>query len=98
MKLSRAKFEQLVDDLLRGRLGPTKRGLADAGLDPSKIDEVVLVADRPASPRCRRVVKELFNRRAAQGRQPGRSGGDRRCRCKPACLAGRGQGPAAARP
>src|SRR5436190_15362648 len=43
MKLSRAKFEQLVDDLLHKTVGPTQQALADAGLDPSKIDEVVLV-------------------------------------------------------
>ncbi len=43
MKLTRAKFEQLVDDLLQRTVGPTKQALADAGLDPSKIDEVVLV-------------------------------------------------------
>ena len=43
MKLTRAKFEQLVEDLLQKTVGPTKQALADAGLDPSKIDEVVLV-------------------------------------------------------
>src|SRR4026208_619329 len=42
-KLTRAKFESLVDDLLQKTIGPTKQALADAGLDPSKIDEVVLV-------------------------------------------------------
>src|SRR6059036_4079335 len=39
MKLTRAKFEQLVDELLQRTVGPTKQALADAGLDPSKIDE-----------------------------------------------------------
>src|SRR2546427_2187740 len=43
MKLSRSKFEQLVEDLLQKTVGPTKQALADAGLDPSKVDEVVLV-------------------------------------------------------
>ena len=43
MKLSRAKLEQLVDDLLQRTMGPVKKAVADAGLDPSKIDEVVLV-------------------------------------------------------
>src|SRR5438445_571992 len=42
MKLTRAKFEQLVDDLVQKTVGPTKQALADAGLDPSKIDEVVI--------------------------------------------------------
>ncbi|HVZ23523.1 MAG TPA: Hsp70 family protein, partial [Vicinamibacterales bacterium] len=41
MKLTRAKFEQLVDDLLQRTVGPTRQALSDAGLDPSKIDEVV---------------------------------------------------------
>src|SRR5204862_790721 len=43
MKLTRARFEQLVDDLLQKTVGPTKQALADAGVDLSKIDEVVLV-------------------------------------------------------
>src|SRR5206468_11953732 len=43
MKLSRAKLEQLVDDLLQRTMAPVKQALADAGVDPKKIDEVVLV-------------------------------------------------------
>jgi molecular chaperone DnaK len=43
MKLTRAKFEQLVDDLLQKTIGPTKQAIADSGVDLSKIDEVVLV-------------------------------------------------------
>ena len=43
MRLSRAKFEQLVDDLLQRTMAPVKRALADAGVDPKQIDEVVLV-------------------------------------------------------
>src|SRR6202007_3009836 len=43
MKLTRAKFEQLVDDLLQKTIGPTRQALTDSGVDPSKIDEVVLV-------------------------------------------------------
>src|SRR5437867_4522682 len=42
IKLSRAKLEQLVDDLLQRTMGPVKQALADAGVDPTKIDEVVL--------------------------------------------------------
>src|SRR5688500_16054932 len=41
MRLTRAKFEQLVDDLLQKTVGPTKQALTDAGVDPSTIDEVV---------------------------------------------------------
>src|SRR6059036_1017959 len=51
MKLTRAKFEQLVDELLQRTVGPTKQALADAGLDPSKIDEVVLVGGSTRIPK-----------------------------------------------
>src|SRR5207253_1201219 len=51
MKLSRAKFEQLVEDLLQRTVGPTKQALADAGLDLSKIDEVVRVGGSTLIPR-----------------------------------------------
>ena len=62
MKLTRAKFEQLVDDLLQRTVGPTKQALADAGINPSKIDEVVLVGGSTRVPLVRRVVEELFGR------------------------------------
>ena len=54
MKLTRAKFEQLVEDLLQKTVAPTKQALADAGLDPSKIDEVVLVGGSTRIPKSRR--------------------------------------------
>src|SRR5690349_7926169 len=60
MKLTRAKFEQLVDDLLQKTVGPTKQALADAGLDPSKIDEVVLVGGSTRIPKVQAIVKDLF--------------------------------------
>src|SRR5574338_1671332 len=50
-KLTRAKFEQLVEDLFQKTVGPTKQALADAGLDPSKIDEVVLVGGSTRVPK-----------------------------------------------
>src|ERR1700733_9728395 len=62
MKLSRAKFEQIVEDLLQKTVGATKQALADAGLDPSKIDEVVLVGGSTRIPKVQQIVKELFNR------------------------------------
>src|SRR5439155_17056142 len=62
MKLTRAKFEQLVDDLLQKTVGPTKQALADAGVDPSKIDEVVLVGGSTRIPRVQAIVKELFGK------------------------------------
>jgi molecular chaperone DnaK len=70
MKLSRAKFEQLVEDLLQKTVGPTKQALADAGLDPSKIDEVVLVGGSTRIPKVQAIVKELFNREPHRGVNP----------------------------
>src|SRR5476651_2189134 len=70
MKLSRAKFEQLVEDLLQKTVGPTKQALADAGLDLSKIDEVVLVGGSTRIPRVQAIVKELFNREPHKGVNP----------------------------
>src|SRR5450432_4633115 len=70
MKLTRAKFEQLVEDLLQKTVGPTKQALADAGLDPSKIDEVVLVGGSTRIPKVQAIVKELFNREPHKGVNP----------------------------
>jgi molecular chaperone DnaK len=70
MKLTRAKFEQLVEDLLQKTVGPTKQALADANLDPSKIDEVVLVGGSTRIPRVQAIVKELFNREPHKGVNP----------------------------
>ncbi len=70
MKLTRAKFEQLVEDLLQKTVGPTKQALADAGLDPSKIDEVVLVGGSTRIPKVQQIVKELFGRDPHKGVNP----------------------------
>ena len=70
MKLTRAKFEQLVDDLLQKTVGPTKQALADAGLDPSKIDEVVLVGGSTRIPKVQAIVKELFGKEPHKGVNP----------------------------
>ncbi len=70
MKLSRAKFEQIVDDLLQKTVGPTKQALADAGLDPSKIDEVVLVGGSTRIPKVQQIVKEIFGREPHKGVNP----------------------------
>ncbi len=70
MKLTRAKFEQLVDDLLQRTVGPTKQALADAGVDPSKIDEVVLVGGSTRIPKVQQIVKELFGREPHKGVNP----------------------------
>src|SRR3954449_12950740 len=70
MKLTRAKFEQLVDDLLQKTVGPTKQALSDAGVDLSKIDEVVLVGGSTRIPKVQAIVKELFNREPHKGVNP----------------------------
>jgi len=70
MKLTRAKFEQLVDDLLKKTVGPTKQALADAGVDPSKIDEVVLVGGSTRIPKVQAIVKELFGKEPHKGVNP----------------------------
>jgi molecular chaperone DnaK len=70
MKLTRAKFEQLVDDLLQKTVGPTKQALADAGVDLSKIDEVVLVGGSTRIPKVQTIVKELFGKEPHKGVNP----------------------------
>ncbi|MEQ1909127.1 MAG: molecular chaperone DnaK [Vicinamibacterales bacterium] len=70
MKLTRAKFEQLVDDLLQKTVGPTKQALADAGVDPSKIDEVVLVGGSTRIPKVQQIVKAIFGKDPHKGVNP----------------------------
>ena len=69
-KLTRAKFEALVDDLLQKTVEPVKRALADAGLEPSKIDEVVLVGGSTRVPKVQEIVKGLFGRDPHKGVNP----------------------------
>ncbi len=70
MKLTRANFERLVEDLLQRTVGPTKQALADAGLDPSKIDEVVLVGGSTRIPKVQQIVKDLFGKEPHKGVNP----------------------------
>src|SRR5918998_2599295 len=69
-KLTRAKFEQLVEELLQRTVGPTKQALADAGVDPSKIDEVVLVGGSTRIPKVQEIVRELFGKEPHKGVNP----------------------------
>src|SRR6187401_700328 len=62
MKLTRAKFEQLVDDLLQKSMGPVKQCLKDAGVEAKDIDEVVLVGGSTRIPKVQQIVKNLFNK------------------------------------
>jgi molecular chaperone DnaK len=70
MKLTRAKFEQLVDDLLQRSMAPLTQALADAGLKPSDIDEVVLVGGSTRVPKIQQLVKEYFGKEPHKGVNP----------------------------
>ncbi|MBI2185945.1 MAG: molecular chaperone DnaK [Acidobacteria bacterium] len=70
MKLTRARFEQLVEDLLQKTVGPTRQALTDAGLDPKKIDEVVLVGGSTRIPRVQQIVREMFGKEPHKGVNP----------------------------
>ena len=70
MKLTRAKFEQLVDDLLQRSMEPLKQALADAGVKPSDIDEVVLVGGSTRVPKIQQLVKNYFGKEPHKGVNP----------------------------
>jgi molecular chaperone DnaK len=70
LKLTRARFEALVEDLLQRTVEPTRKALADAGLDASKIDEVVLVGGSTRIPRVQQIVKDLFRKEPHKGVNP----------------------------
>lgn len=62
MKLSRAKFEQLVGDLIEATIGPCKNALADANLSPTNIDEVLLVGGQTRTPKVQQIVQNFFGK------------------------------------
>jgi molecular chaperone DnaK len=68
--LTRTKFEQLVDDLIQRTLGPTERALKDAGLNPSQIDEVILVGGMTRVPKVQETVRQIFGREPHRGVNP----------------------------
>ena len=70
MTLSRSRFEQLVEELLQKTVEPVKRALSDAGLEASKIDEVVMVGGSTRVPRVQAIVKELFGKDPHKGVNP----------------------------
>jgi molecular chaperone DnaK len=70
LKLTRAKLEALVEDLVQRTMGPLKQALADAGLQPSDIDEVVLVGGSTRMPRVQDVVKHYFGKEPHKGVNP----------------------------
>ncbi|HUX09534.1 MAG TPA: Hsp70 family protein, partial [Terriglobia bacterium] len=61
LKLTRARFEQMCEDIFQRSVGPVKQALRDAGVEPDKIDEVVLVGGSTRIPRVQQIVKDLFN-------------------------------------
>jgi molecular chaperone DnaK len=62
VKLTRARLEQMVADILERAIGPCKQALADAGLTPAQIDEVVLVGGSTRMPKVQQQVRDLFNK------------------------------------
>jgi molecular chaperone DnaK len=60
IKLTRARFEQMVDDILQRSVGPCKQALQDAGITPNEIDEVVLVGGSTRIPKVQQIVRSLF--------------------------------------
>lgn len=68
--LSRAKFEQLVDDLVQRSLKPLEKALKDAGLSKSQIDQVILVGGSTRIPKIQEVVKEFFGKEPSKGVNP----------------------------
>jgi molecular chaperone DnaK len=67
IKLTRARFEQMVDDILQRSVGPCKQALSDANVTPAQIDEVVLVGGSTRIPKVQEIVRNLF------GKEPNRS-------------------------
>ncbi len=70
LTLTRAKFEQLVEDLVQRCVPPVEKALRDAGLMPSQIDEVILVGGMTRVPRVQTLVKEMFGREGHKGVNP----------------------------
>ena len=84
LRLSRAKFEQLIDDLIQRTLGPVRTACKDAGINPGDIDEVVLVGGSIRIPKVQELVKGFFGKEPHRGVNPTRSSRSAR-RSRPAC-------------
>ncbi|MDH4196973.1 MAG: molecular chaperone DnaK [Candidatus Aminicenantes bacterium] len=70
MKLTRAKLEQLVEEIVQRCVVPLKQALADANLTPEKIDEVILVGGQTRMPRIQQIVQNFFNKEPHRGVNP----------------------------
>src|SRR6266403_3141382 len=70
MKLTRARFEQMVEDILNRSVGPCTQAMADAGVTPNAIDETVLVGGSTRIPKVQKIVRDLFLKDPHQGVNP----------------------------
>ena len=70
MRLSRAKFEQLAEDIIQRTIGPCRQALKDAGIEPRAVDEVVLVGGSTRIPRVQKLVTEFFGKEPHKGVNP----------------------------
>jgi len=70
MKLTRAKLEQLMEDLVQRSVAPCKQALSDANLKAEDIDEVVLVGGQTRTPRVQQIVREIFGKEPHKGVNP----------------------------
>ena len=68
--LTRTKLESMIEDIIQRSVGPCKQAMKDAGIDASKIDEVVLVGGQTRMPRIQNLVKELFGKEPHKGVNP----------------------------
>ena len=68
--LSKAKFDQLTDDLVKRTIEPCKKALSDAGINPSDIDEVILVGGSTRIPSIQKVVEDFFGKKPSKGVNP----------------------------
>ena len=70
LKLTRAKLEQITDDLLQRSMGPVRQALKDAGLEPKDIDEIVLVGGMTRMPKIQQIVQDYFGKEPHKGVNP----------------------------
>jgi molecular chaperone DnaK len=70
MKLTRAKLEQLTDDMIQRSIAPCKQALADANLKPEDIDEIILVGGQTRTPKIQDLVREMFGKEPHKGVNP----------------------------
>ena len=70
IKLTRARYEQMVEDILQRSAGPCKQALSDAGVTPADIDEVVMVGGSTRIPRVQEIVRQLFGKEPHRGVNP----------------------------